>query len=129
MVSHFIAVKEEKVTLDPTPHSSRLTKKSEFNADYVANKATASLRSSAYAAGWPAKAGRNLRVVHDGGHNFSIVWPDDLDDYIMHLEMGDQDTPPTRLIHKFHNNILEQYAGMYDAAISMIIEDFVVGNF
>jgi hypothetical protein len=144
MVSHFIAVKEEKVTLNQssasipgistkTPFTVLAVKRSKMFADQTAAKATAALRRKAQIQHfWPSHIARRLSVMHDGGFTFYVTWPDEIEQDVLDLELtGHPDYPKSKrnAIHLFVNENLPPLLKEYDLNIGWTVDQFVVGVF
>lgn len=116
-----------------TPFTVLAVKRSDIIVNQTAAKATAALRRKALVEyQWPSSIGRQLYIMHDGGFNFYITWPDELDQEVLDLELtGSKKYPAAgrNLIHKFVNNDLTKMFSGYESDIGWVVDQFVVGVF
>lgn len=77
---------------------------------------TAKLRRHAYDSGWPVQLGRVLEVKHHDSGDFSIQYPAHLEDQILGLEYGNQETPANPVMLRVANRA----DGVFDDHLSRI---------
>jgi len=101
-------------------YSSKLPYSILSASNYSARHMTAKLRNQAYKSGWPSHVARKLTVKHDGGDNFYVDYPKEIEKDVLDLEQGNQDNPPNAAILRFMNRShphIEDYEQRVFAAI------------
>ena len=95
------------------------------SAGYTAKRMTSKLRRDAYHSGWPTEVSRLLTVRHDGGDNFYVDYPKQLENNVLNLEYGTQDNPPNAAMLRFMNRsepFMDDYANkVFDSFAEMDI--------
>jgi len=84
---------------------------------------TSKLRRHAYESGWPAKLSRVLEVKHLDNGDFIIQYPNNLEEQILGIEYGTQDTPPNPAMLRVSNradDIFDDHLARISTALSEV---------